>query len=529
MQFSADFYGQNLYYRSTAGNGDTAWSKILHSNNYNEYSPTKTGGGASGTWAINISGNSATATSVPWTGVTGKPNVVVNDGGTYSINVTGNAGSASILAGGTSDANYLRFRGYVSGDAGADSITGMGTYGISMPGYSDTVIHFGTSGGSSPAIQLRANYGDSLWFRVARDSETQWDGVGSRDKLLLHSGNYNSFAPTLTGGNASGTWPINISGTAAAASSVAWNNVSGKPSVVINDGSTYSINVTGNAGTSTSSRFVQSPDGDRNPNTKLPITSGQSVRFDFANAGYVGTGGNYAGVMTYAPWTGTTSSTGDASYQLAFGSTAINGGGTPQLRIRKGIDSTWNSWYDLLTSANYNSFSPTLTGGGASGTWGINITGNAGTVSTLSFGQITAALGYTPANGSGPGLINGEQNYQDYNLKRATIIDYSLAHNALGNVSGSTIINMELGNYASATAVGAVNWGFTNPPTGLRLGSIILELTNGGAYTQYWPASVKWPSGTAPTLIAAGVDVLVFITDDGGVNWRGAISMSDSR
>ena len=725
MQFSADFYGQNLYYRSTAGNGDTAWSKILHSNNYNEYSPTKTGGGASGTWAINISGNSATATSVPWTGVTGKPNVVVNDGGTYSINVTGNAGSASILAGGTSDANYLRFRGYVSGDAGADSITGMGTYGISMPGYSDTVIHFGTSGGSSPAIQLRANYGDSLWFRVARDSETQWDGVGSRDKLLLHSGNYNSFAPTLTGGNASGTWPINISGTAAAASSVAWNNVSGKPSVVINDGSTYSINITGNAGTSTSSRFVQSPDGDRNPNTKLPITSGQSVRFDFANAGYVGTGGNYAGVMTYAPWTGTTSSTGDASYQLAFGSTAINGSGTPQLRIRKGIDSTWNSWYDLLTSANYNSFSPTLTGGGASGTWGINITGNAlsvsaisssqvtnalgyvpvnpstltnqsgsagnfssvtattgnftnlnfssslltgvgnltpdgdlidtgvtdlsdaidylnleaastssnswlsfawmkgnwsstygaggvfgiesnatntlrqsvglsrldtgdtllfgnvtsagrfyngflvsdnqliikgkkisidsedgveisvnatinanirgnvngnaSTVSSITSGQVVSALGYTPANGSGPGLINGEQNYQDYNLKRATIIDYSLAHNALGNVSGSTIINMELGNYASATAVGAVNWGFTNPPTGLRLGSIILELTNGGAYTQYWPASVKWPSGTAPTLIAAGVDVLVFITDDGGVNWRGAISMSDSR
>jgi hypothetical protein len=253
------------------------------------------------------------------------------------------------------------------------------------------------------------------------------------------------------------------------------------------------------------------------------------VRFDFANAGFAGTGGNYAGIMTYAPWTGTTSSTGDASYQLAFGSTATNGGGVPQLRIRKGIDSTWNQWYDLLTSANYNSFSPTLTGGNASGTWGINVTGNAGTVSSLTSGQITSALGYTPANGSGAGVINGEQNYQDNNLKRATIIDYSLAHNALGNVSGSTTVNLELGNYASATAVGAITWTFANPPTGARTGSLILELTNGGSYTQYWPASVRWPSGSAPTLTASGVDVLVFITDDAGSNWRAAITMANSR
>jgi len=33
-----------------------------------------------------------------------------------------------------------------------------------------------------------------------------------------------------------------------------------------------------------------------------------------------------------------------------------------------------------LTTSNYNSYAPTLTGGGASGTWGINISGNAATV-----------------------------------------------------------------------------------------------------------------------------------------------------
>jgi hypothetical protein len=50
--------------------------------------------------------------------------------------------------------------------------------------------------------------------------------------LVLHAANYNSYAPTLTGGNASGTWGINITGNAGSASSVAWGNVSGRPTAV---------------------------------------------------------------------------------------------------------------------------------------------------------------------------------------------------------------------------------------------------------------------------------------------------------
>ena len=37
---------------------------------------------------------------------------------------------------------------------------------------------------------------------------------------------------------------------------------------------------------------------------------------------------------------------------------------------------TWTSWHTVLDNTNYNSYSPTLTGTGASGTWGINISGN---------------------------------------------------------------------------------------------------------------------------------------------------------
>lgn len=43
--------------------GYIAGNEILHSNNYTSYTVTKTGGGASGTWGINISGNATTATT----------------------------------------------------------------------------------------------------------------------------------------------------------------------------------------------------------------------------------------------------------------------------------------------------------------------------------------------------------------------------------------------------------------------------------------------------------------------------------
>lgn len=171
-------------------------------------------------------------------------------------------------------------------------------------------------------------------------------------KTVLHSGNYTSYSPSLTGSGASGTWGISISG---------------------------------NSATATKTTYINAPDGDRNASTKLPTTTPFGVRFDFVTSGTTGTGGNYAGVMTYAPWDGTTGSTGDASYQLVFGSTAANSGGYPQLNIRKGIDSVWNSWYSILTSGNYNSYAPTLTGGNASGTWGINVTGSANTATTATY------------------------------------------------------------------------------------------------------------------------------------------------
>lgn len=52
-----------------------------------------------------------------------------------------------------------------------------------------------------------------------------------------------------------------------------------------------------------------------------------------------------------------------------------------------------------------------------------------------------------------------------------------------------------------------------------------LVLTNGGSHTVTWPSSVKWTEGTPPELIAAGIDVITFITPNGGITWYGCHSV----
>ena len=709
MQFSADFYSQNLYYRSTGGNGATAWNKILHANNFNDYAPTKAGGGATGTWSISITGNSNTVTTL-------NSGQIVSALGFTPVN----PGALTNQSGSAINGSTATFSGQVN----------VSTAGIRFP----TDPYGG--GGDYASITYESVSGEKtrLRFTVANDAGiTSVDDkaefiVPDNDSLLvnghvtLNAANYNNYAPTKAGGGATGTWSINVTGSADSAGTVAWTGITGKPNIVLNDGGTYGINISGNANTASSTPVVSNSGNVTAETDGTGEPSGLRLRSVYSNGyptsyGNAITLGGAGGGELLVGWSGSTGAHAD-NY----------------VRSRRDTGNTWSAWAKLITDVNYNSYSPTLTGGGASGTWAINITGNAVTVSaitstqvtnalgytpvnpstltnqsgsngqfndvyasndivaqgkvyssntfltgvgsltpdgdiiennaadisdaieylklvssttaatswndytwmrgnwggvgskgyagvfcvesnaqrtlsttvgttpgstgdtmlvgnvtpaglfynglmisengitlkgkniiidsddgvavvftnpisanvtgnltgnastvtTVTSGQITSALGYTPANGSGAGLINGEQNYQDFNLKRATIIDYSLAHNALGNVSGSTSLNMELGNYVSATAVGAVTWSFTNPPTSSsgvasRAGSIILELTNGGAYTQYWPAATRWPAGTAPSLTSSGVDVLVFITDDAGTNWRGAISMSDSR
>jgi hypothetical protein len=173
-----------------------------------------------------------------------------------------------------------------------------------------------------------------------------------------------------------------------------------------------------------SSQCVASNDGDRNAATKaLPTTTGHAVRFDFANASSTGNpGSNYAGVMTYAPSEGTTASTGDASYQLAFGSTCCNGSGIPVLNIRNGIDSTWNGWHTII----HRDICNVSNGKCATITGGYNNTAS-GTYSVVGGGKNNNASGSCSSIGGG------------YN---------NTVCNSFSNVAGGSC-NTAFGNYSN--------------------------------------------------------------------------------
>jgi hypothetical protein len=103
------FNDTSLYYkRITAGSVQNGgWVKVLDSLNYNSYSPTKTGGGASGTWGISVSGNASTATklqtarTINGTSFNGSANITTANWGTARTITVGSTaksvnGSANI-------------------------------------------------------------------------------------------------------------------------------------------------------------------------------------------------------------------------------------------------------------------------------------------------------------------------------------------------------------------------------------------------------------------------------------------------
>ena len=123
---------------------------------------------------------------------------------------------------------------------------------------------------------------------------------------------------------------------------------------------TWGINISG-----TAQYFANNYIGQADANTIW--RAGSYTFFNGVNV----PGGDF-GLISFPTWSSTDS---NSRYNIQLGA---NIGGN--LRYRSTNINGAASWATMLSDANYTSYSPTLTGGGASGTWGISITGNADTV-----------------------------------------------------------------------------------------------------------------------------------------------------
>lgn len=150
--------------------------------------------------------------------------------------------------------------------------------------------------------------------------------------------------------------------------------------------------------------------------------------------------------------------------------------------------------------------------GGDSGSWGSKLnTALDAIVTAINAIDLSALL---PLSG---GTLTGR-----LVAKTSTFATVALPSN------GTPQIDLDLGQWFSFTAAGAAVFTILHPPAAGQGMGFILELVNGGSAAMNWPSSVKWALGVAPAFTAAGTDVLVFISRDGGATWKATLAIKDA-
>ncbi len=140
---------------------------------------------------------------------------------------------------------------------------------------------------------------------------------------------------------------------------------------------------------------------------------------------------------------------------------------------------------------------------------------------TLTSGDVTTALGYTPANPANfvqkaGDTMTGMLNLRTYTETKVT-----------PPVITSTVINTTLGtmfevNLDRNTTVSF----FGTPPTNSFSLTLFIKQDAVGGRMITWPASVRWSDALQPSLTATPnkTDIVSFVTIDGGATWFGNIA-----
>jgi hypothetical protein len=240
-------------------------------------------------------------------------------------------------------------------------------------------------------------------FYLRSGVNTTWNTL----RTILHSGNYSSYALPLTGGTMTGAITIN-----------------GVSNAVV-------VQTNGNAAQWYGRVLCKNSTSDK--------------------SSFLGTYGSIAGVFAH---NNALSAWADLYINTVDGST----GGT--VRMPSSVLINGNQ---ALHAGNYTSYSPSLTGGGASGTWGINISGSSASCSGN-------AATCTTANGIADGTVSTTAKLANSVVTYAKIQNVGAA-SVLGNTSASVsqapqeITFANLGPYINGVARAWVTFN-ENPSTG---------------------------------------------------------------
>ena len=438
-------------------------NQVLHAANYTSYSPTLTGTGASGTWGISISGSAGSATAL---------STVTNYSAYNSANAllatpSGHNMSAAFInfTGGNSIAPFSMYR--TSGDWPAPYGIGWGTGGESSGIFQRFSVN-GSSLGKMTSYINNDGLGSFVWVTGTWEATT-YQGAGSNhyanEIMTLSNGGNLYVAGTITGSNLSGTNTgdqTNISGNAATATNVAWTGVTSRPTAL----SQFSNDLGNYGGWITSSGSIS---GSAGSVSGLTLTSSANgINPDSVTQNQIGYN---TSVSLFGQSDG-------GLYSSAYSSSWIHqiygDFRTGQIAIRGKNSGSWQSWRTVLDSSNYTSYAPGLTGSGASGTWGINVTGSAGSVAWTNVSSRPTNLSqFTNDLGNYGGWQSASTAITTSNIGSQSVSYASTAGSAPANGGNSSTV----GGYAVSGSVGA--------------NTVVIRDSNGYIYAHYINSNVS--------------------------------------
>ena len=157
-----------LFYTSNGSGYTSAWTRVLTHRNYTAYTVTKTGGGASGTWGISITG------SAPWANITGKPTLLTLAGITSLTN---------------KDLNYARYN-FGTTNKGDDStqLNVPANYGLYL-----SLAHSDKNQGGQIFFNTVPGTTGTLYFRTRNAGNSNTVNTWKSWKTVLDSTNYTAY------------------------------------------------------------------------------------------------------------------------------------------------------------------------------------------------------------------------------------------------------------------------------------------------------------------------------------------------
>ena len=157
----------------------------------------------------------------------------------------------------------------------------------------------------------------------------------------------------------------------------------------------------------------------------------------------------------------------------------------------------------MSTTTNYALTKPTVAGD--TDAWGGELNTDLDAIDAQMFTNATAAAAAVPKAGGtmtgNLGLFTSTTKHVDLGTTNTPAIDFATA------------------NSFSFTPTAGYTPTLANIPASGVVTPLLLEVSNGGAFSPTWPAAFKFPSSSIPAMTTSGRDIMAFVCRD-GTNFR---------